>query len=346
MKYLSLLAVAAPLLLLTACKTHEQAITYNELYAPEELGLNLRQITDGSTQLISASGAEDFNETANYATWMRGFNKKNKILWSAAESLAISPDKQKIAYVVWNNKQTNIMVIDVDAPTQITQRTFRDIVDVAWGVDNQLYFSDYTQNSANICSVDAEQGSLMNQHTTGSNYDYHSQLSEDGVTLYFTRWNKQSGPSIWSVNTETGKLSMCARGFHPCPDPRNHNAFYCVRNSSLRSEIWYVDYVKGKETLVATDENRGFTHPSLSPDGKWLACTGNAYSNYSKKQNRDIFAIKTDGSKILQLTFHPYSDVNPVWGKDGKSIFFLSKRNSGGKTYKWNVWQMNVDLPQ
>lgn len=342
MKYLSLLAVAAPLLLLTACKTHEQAITYNELYAPEELGLNLRQITDGETQLILAPITEEFSETANYATWMRGYNKKNKVVWPATRCLAISPDKQKIAYIVANNKQSNIMVIDIDAPTQITQRTFRNIIDVAWGVDNQLYFGDYTENAVNICSVDAEQGSLMNQHTTGSYYDYNPILSEDGLTLYFTRWNSQSGSSIWCINTETGKLSMCARGFHACPDPKNHNAFYCVRNSSFRSEIWYVDYVKGKETLVATDENRGFTHPALSPDGKWLACTGNSYSNYTKRQNRDIFAIKTDGSKIMQLTFHPYEDSNPVWGKDGKSIFFFSGRTNG----KCYVWQMNVDLPQ
>ena len=136
---------------------------------------------------------------------------------------------------------------------------------------------------------------------------------------------------------------MCARGFSPCIIEDNNDAFYCVRNSSEgRSEIWYVDFVKGKESLILSDQNRSFTNPCLSPDGEWIVCTGNSQSSISKKQNLDIFVVRTDGTQLTQLTYHPAFDMCPVWSADGRSIYFVSSR--ANEEQKYNVWRMNFDL--
>jgi Tol biopolymer transport system component len=183
----------------------------------------------------------------------------------------------------------------------------------------------------------------MSQHTNGNVDDSFPVLSSDGKLLYFTRWTSSYGPSIWSLNKAKGTLSSCARGFDVCAIPGNNEAFYCVRNSTAgKSEIWYVNYVKGQESIVLSDTKRSFTSPCLSPDGKWLLVVGNSTSNISNKENTDIFVARTDGSQLTQLTYHPQTDMSPVWSKDGKYIYFISSRANADQAY--NVWRMNFSL--
>lgn len=108
------------------------------------------------------------------------------------------------------------------------------------------------------------------------------------------------------------------------------------------SEIWMVNYVLGQETLILSDKNRSYTNPSLSPDGQWIVCVGNSKSSISKKNNLDVFAAKTDGTEIVQLTYHPANDCSPVFSKDGKSVYFISSRANKDEAY--NVWKMRFDL--
>ena len=167
--------------------------------------------------------------------------------------------------------------------------------------------------------------------------------SPDGKKLYFTRWQSNYGPSIWMLDLESGQLGSCTQGYNPCLIPGEENAFYCVRNSSQgRSEIWKVNYVNGTESLVLSNVNHGFTNPVLSPDGRWLLVQGNAKSGISGEQNLDIFAVRTDGSNLTQLTYHPEADFCPQWGADGKRIFFISSR--GNEEGWYNVWSMNFLL--
>ena len=210
------------------------------------------------------------------------------------------------------------------------------------GSDGNIYFSDMNGPNWYICSVNATAGSMMNQLTNGNVKDSDPMLSADGKRLFFTRI-AGSGPSIWSLNRENGTLTSCSRGYSVCLIPDDPDAFYCVRNSTTgRSEIWYVNFVKGQESLIASDENRSFTNPRLSPDGKWLVCVGNSISNVTKKPNLDIFVVRTDGSRLTQLTFHPQTDTSPVWSADGRSIYFISSRANEDQAY--NVWRMNFNL--
>ena len=100
-----------------------------------------------------------------------------------------------------------------------------------------------------------------------------------------------------------------------------------------------MNYVSGQETLILSDKERSFTDPQVSPDGEWLLVVGNSVSTINKKKNLDIFAIKMDGSNMIQLTYHPAQDACPRWSRDGKSVFFLSTRANEDNSY--NVWKMN-----
>lgn len=322
---------------LSACSSSS---FFLEAYAPEESTLNLVKITDEANNTILA-GNTLYIAASMVANSSYGISK-GKIIWATPSLLSVSPDGTKIAYCTRSNGQDNVMVRNANTQGVSTQRTFRNVGSFSWGNDDNLYISDVNGANSYICYVNAEVGSLMNQLTNGSVWDSNPVVSADGKKVFFTR-DGEGGPSIWSLNKDNGTLTLCARGFNPCLIPDNSNAFYCVRNSTNgRSELWYVDFVNGQESLVLSDENRSFTNPALSPDGKWIACTGNSVSSISKKHNLDIYVVRTNGSNLTQLTYHPESDVCPAWASDGKSIFFLSSR--ANKSSSFNIWRMNFML--
>lgn len=339
--FIHTLAFASALFTFSSCGTEK---LYLNLFSPEESGLNLVKITDEAAGSVVAGTTGKLMMGYNYVTRVAGFNQDANFRWSDPNFLAISNDGTKLAYVTRSNGQDNIVVRSVGAQGVTTQRTFRNVSSgIDWGQDNRLYFSDTNGSNSYINSIDAEQGTVMAQHTSGNVTDYLPALSGDGKLLFFTRWTAAYGPSIWTLDKENGTLSSCARGFCPCPVPDDNDSFYCVRNSTAgRSEIWFVNYVKGQESIVLSDVNRSFTNPRISPDGNWLLVVGNSKSSITKEQNTDIFAVRTNGSQLTQLTYHPANDMCPAWSKDGKYIYFISSRANKDKAY--NIWRMNFDL--
>lgn len=344
-KSFSTIVIAASAVMMTSCGSTQSL--YLESFAPEEVALNLVKITDESNNSVMAGTLSRWNPYFDYTNTASGISKSNGVYWSTVNALDISPDGEKIAYVTRMNKQDNVMVRSTRSGGVATQRTFRNVGSFSWGADNKLYFSDYNRNGTSwnsyICSVNAEAGSLMNQHTSGSVSDGSPVVTSDGSKIYFVR-NGSGGPSIWSLGKD-GTLTSCARGYNPCLIKGNDNAFYCVRNSSEgRSEIWFVDFVKGQESLVLADNNKSFTNPKLSPDGKWIVCVGNSVSSISQKQNLDIYVVRTDGTRLTQLTYHPETDTCPVWSADGKSIFFITSRANEKQSF--NIWRMNFNIEE
>jgi tricorn protease len=61
---------------------------------------------------------------------------------------------------------------------------------------------------------------------------------------------------------------------------------------------------------------------AFSPDGKWVAFTGE-YDG-----NADVFVIPAAGGVPKRLTYHPGFDEVVGWTPDGKNVLFLSTRSS------------------
>lgn len=94
-------------------------------------------------------------------------------------------------------------------------------------------------------------------------------------------------------------------------------------------DLWVVS-AKGGDALRLTSDDGMEYFPKFSPDGRWIAFTGD-YSG-----SRQVFVISVDGGTPRQLTF--YNDVGPLpprggidnrildWTPDGKNILFLPHR--------------------
>ncbi len=86
--------------------------------------------------------------------------------------------------------------------------------------------------------------------------------------------------------------------------------------------------------------------PYFSPDGKWIAFSGE-YDG-----NTDVYVVSTDGGAPIRLTYHPEGDIVRGWTPDG-DVLFLSTRNSEtrryGKLFTVSTdggWPEQVELPR
>jgi len=86
-------------------------------------------------------------------------------------------------------------------------------------------------------------------------------------------------------------------------------------------DLWIVAR-SGGEAKRLTSGVGAESAPSFSPDGKWVAFTGQ-YDG-----NTDVFVVSAEGGVPRRLTWHPDADTALGWTPDGKKVLFASSRNS------------------
>ncbi|MGB8012841.1 MAG: PDZ domain-containing protein [Terriglobales bacterium] len=116
-------------------------------------------------------------------------------------------------------------------------------------------------------------------------------------------------------------------------------------------DLWLATSSGGTARRITSHPGREL-FPKFSPDGKWLAFTGQYDGNFN------VYVMPSDGGQPKQLTFYqgqaqPLSDrmgvLNEVvgWTPDGKNIVFLSRRDaSNGWTKRPYTVNVEGGLPQ
>ncbi|HEY0050744.1 MAG TPA: hypothetical protein VGB68_15730, partial [Pyrinomonadaceae bacterium] len=91
---------------------------------------------------------------------------------------------------------------------------------------------------------------------------------------------------------------------------------------SYGGDLWIVTRAGGDARRLTTGIGIE-TNPYFSPDGNWIAFTGE-YDG-----NADVYIVPATGGVPKRLTFHPSVDEVSGWTADGRSVLFASTRNSG-----------------
>jgi tricorn protease len=86
-------------------------------------------------------------------------------------------------------------------------------------------------------------------------------------------------------------------------------------------DIWTVSREGGEAQRLVTGMDR-LSNPIFSPDGTLIAYTGE-YDG-----NTDVYVVAAAGGEPRRLTYHPGPDAAVGWTPDGKSVLFVSHRDS------------------
>ena len=92
-----------------------------------------------------------------------------------------------------------------------------------------------------------------------------------------------------------------------------HIAFAYANN------IWIVERAGGAARRLTSFQGQT-SNPHFSPDGKWVAFSGE-YAG-----NNDVYVVPSEGGEPKRLTWHPGSDLVQGWTPDGASVMFSSPR--------------------
>jgi tricorn protease len=104
------------------------------------------------------------------------------------------------------------------------------------------------------------------------------------------------------------------------------------------SDIWVVARGGGEARRVTSHEGAE-TSPSISPDGMWIAFTGE-YGG-----NADVYVVPTSGGQPQRLTWHPSGDVVQGWTPDGKVLFQSGREGVPTRLWKFYTVARTGGLP-
>ena len=100
--------------------------------------------------------------------------------------------------------------------------------------------------------------------------------------------------------------------------------------------IWVVPRVGGVARRVTSFPGQT-ANPHFSPDGKWIAFSGE-YAG-----NQDVYIVAADGGEPKRLTWHPSADLVQGWAPDGQRVMFASSRATSAPTGAPRFWTVSVN---
>ncbi|WP_042461849.1 PD40 domain-containing protein [Neobacillus dielmonensis] len=292
-------------------------------------------------QLVSL-GITKVNDPTLLSDGEIGFEKEERIVvWSPAESFkeypldsfqymrspSWSPDGKQVAFSGYQTKNAGIWLMDRDG-SNVRKLTSPESPD-------EFY-----------------------DHPTWSPNGKNLAFAKHSYTMNQPHGHTQIGEEIWTMEIETGKLVKIAAGSEPSWSPDGKTiAFTKTRTSgeTMEKEVWLVNSDgSNSRKLTAGME------PSWSPDGQFITYAKDTTTRKKSKTQkaeivttfREIWAIHVDSKRESQLTKSQlnevqlknmnasssglpvdlvvsgqYSDWQPCWSKDGKSIVFVRDTN-------------------
>jgi dipeptidyl aminopeptidase/acylaminoacyl peptidase len=130
--------------------------------------------------------------------------------------------------------------------------------------------------------------------------DADVEQGEDSLSLQRLYMTRQVGDTAWS------------------PDGKS---IVFVSNITGRNNLWVVPAEGGWPTQLTVSDQRQ-THPTWSPNGKWIAYQ----SDYDGDEQWDIFFVSPKTGQVVNVTkTREVSEENPTWSPDGRYLAYEVK---------------------
>lgn len=261
---------------------------------------------------------------------------------------AIDPDGKWIAFASTQHRKTANLYLKAVGGSTLTQLTDdpSDEVMPAFSPDGKrLSFASNRAGNWDIYVIPSTGGKPV-QITDDAAHELHPSWSPDGRHLAYSRFGTQSQRwEMWVVDLDNpGVKKFVDYGLFPkwSPDPTvSKILFQRARERGSRFHgIWTIDFVNGegsRPTEIVSASNAATINPAWSPDGQHIV-----FSTVLEPEKHasghptfaELWIIRVDGTGRTNLTRGEFSDVQPIWGADGK-VYFVSNRS--GRESIWSV---------
>jgi serine/threonine protein kinase len=265
--------------------------------------LPLSWFPDGNHLLLM--GGVNSGDFWKMSTWDFSLRK----LWGGhGVDAAVSPDGAHIAFTV-DGRELWLMGADGEESHKI----------LAAGVQEFLFNPAWSPTGQRLAYI-RRRGTSVKPEVTIESCDLaggeHTVVSSD--------------PYLYSVDSEYGLAWL--------PDGR---LIYPIHPKGANSDLWAIranpstGTPSGSPTRLTEWKNFGAQFPEASADGKRLIAAR------SHTESRIYVADLASGNKAFtpyRFTLDDWYNVAEEWTKDGKAIFFHSKRNG-----RWAIFKQNID---
>jgi Tol biopolymer transport system component len=186
------------------------------------------------------------------------------------------------------------------------------------------------------------------QLTSGDTDEIQPTWTPDGNALLFVRSSQPAGKlepgdifgsfdngDVWKRDVRTGAEQMLLNNaFHPVFSPDGKSIAVDASRGGPR-RIWKVDAQGLNPKQITTDNTEAAEHlaPSWSPDGRFIVYQHKEWTKFSIR----VVEVATGNTTILTDSRFQDFNLNPVWSRSGKFIYFSSYRSGG-----LNIWRLPV----
>jgi Tol biopolymer transport system component len=177
-------------------------------------------------------------------------------------------------------------------------------------------------------------GGTPERVTTGTGPERQPSISGDGRMLAFS-----AGPANLDIvlhdmsdGAET-QIGTVLQELMPRLAPDARAVVYVAGQTTSRTDLWVQALdrgrPKGPANRLTTQPDGEVDHPTVSPDGRWVA-----YYRVDRGM-RAIWIVSWDGGPATRITEHPANNLQPAWNRNGTRLAFVSDR--GGSDQIWTV---------
>lgn len=118
------------------------------------------------------------------------------------------------------------------------------------------------------------------------------------------------------------------------------NRYLTFSSKSKERDVLYLYDIINREIIsrYELESLASVASPRFSPDGRKVVFTGNRVSGYS-----DLYILDLESGHLQRLTNDIYSDLDPCFGSEGRSIIFSSDRAAEGYDGYYSLYRLWLD---
>lgn len=190
------------------------------------------------------------------------------------------------------------------------------ITNFCWTPDGRIVYSSTASGTTDIWTMHPD-GKEQKQLTVNAGINGSPAISTSGQHVVFVS-NRTGTFQIWRMNLDGSNQTQLTSGSAKNYPTISADGKWVLFNSTEDWHLWRVP-IDGGEATRLTDFVAGM--PSVSPDGKTIACIGR---NESK---RELLILPFEGGQpIKKLEFFGW--ISRIqWTNDGKTVIYAGERN-------------------